>query len=243
MNEPGPFGAVGTALRTHVKTAYERGIEVFASSLHFSRLESGDAPKEAYDALLLRVAESHLLSGHFVAFGFAIAPPKAAVTLQHNLEEELGTDGGTAHPDLLVRLLRAAGLADLEAQARRNAQLKLRDRVMEPLFYGSLREVGLAALVEIVAFEFMLSRLSSRFARMLRTHRSLGDVALEWFTHHAEVDAQHAEEGLDAIAEFVDYYELEIQEASDIVDSTLEENVYLKHYFGVHAAHVDEGIA
>jgi pyrroloquinoline quinone (PQQ) biosynthesis protein C len=107
---------------------------------------------------------------------------------------------------------------------------------MEPLFYGSLREVGLAALVEIVGFDFMLSRMASDFASFFREHRKLPEEALEWFTRHSEADLEHAEHGLDAVAEYAEYYQLGIQEAMDIVDSALEENIYLKRYFGARAA-------
>jgi len=90
---------------------------------------------------------------------------------------------------------------------------------MEPMFYASLREAGLAALVEIVGFELMLSRLASELAQLLRQPRGLSEQALEWFTHHSEVDLEHAEQGLDAVAEYASYYELELREATDIVDT------------------------
>ena len=77
----------------------------------------------------------------------------------------------------------------LEAQADED----LRRIVVDPLLYGTLREVGLAALTEIVAFEYMLSRVSGRIARALAQHRGLPAPALEWFTHHSEVDIRHAE--------------------------------------------------
>ena len=80
----------------------------------------------------------------------------------------------------------------LEAQADED----LRRIVVDPLLYGTLREVGLAALTEIVAFEYMLSRVSGRIARALTEHRRLSAAALEWFTHHSEVDIRHAEQGL-----------------------------------------------
>jgi hypothetical protein len=47
---------------------------------------------------------------------------------------------------------------------------------------------------------------------------------------------EHAEQGLDAVAEYATYYELELREATDIVDTALEENIYLKRYFGSEAA-------
>jgi pyrroloquinoline quinone (PQQ) biosynthesis protein C len=200
------------------------------------RLARGEAAASDYDALIVKVCETHLLSAHFVAFVFSLAPPGAATSLGHNLLEELGTAGEEAHSALLVRLLDRAGLADREGAARQAGLLRLRDRIMEPLFYGSLREVGLSALVEIVGFEFMLSRMASEFASFLQKYRGLSQDALEWFTHHSEVDLAHAEQGLDAVAEYAEYYELGLQEAIDIADAALEENIYLKRYFGAHTA-------
>jgi len=69
----------------------------------------------SYGTEIVRVCETHLLSAHFVAFVFSLAPPGAAKRLEHNLLEELGADGGEAHPTLLCRLLEGAGLGELEA--------------------------------------------------------------------------------------------------------------------------------
>jgi pyrroloquinoline quinone (PQQ) biosynthesis protein C len=221
-----------SSLRAHVQRAYEAHVAGLQHSLGYARLKNGTATRAEYDALIVKVCETHFASAHFVAFAFSLAPPRAVSNLAHNLVEEMGTDSEVAHSELLVRLLAGAELTEREPAARQAARYRLRDRVMEPLFYGSLREVGLAALVEIVGFEFMLSRLASEFALLLAEHRGLTVDALEWFTHHSEVDLEHAEQGLDAIVQYVEYYELEQQEATDIIDSALEENIYLKHYFG-----------
>jgi hypothetical protein len=49
------------------------------------------------------------------------------------------------------------------------------------------------------------------------------------------VDIEHAKEALITIADYVSYYEFEEQEARDIVDMALQENVFIKRYFGTHA--------
>ena len=108
--------------------------------------------------------------------------------------------------------------------------------VTEPLLSGSLREVGLGALVEIVGFEYMLSRVLSRIARFLQGYRGIEEADLIWFTHHSEVDIIHAEEGLDTIENYVSYYGFDEDEARDIIDAALRENVFIKRYFGVEAA-------
>lgn len=223
-------------LRDHVQRAYEAHVAGLRQSPEYTRLKAGTATRREYDAFILKVCETHFASAHYVAFAFSLAAPAAAASLAHNLVEEMGSHSDVAHSELLVRLLAGAGLSEHEAAARAAARLRLRDRVMEPLFYASLREVGLAALVEIVGFEFMLSRLASGFAECLNVHRALTRDALEWFNHHSEVDIEHAEQGLDAIVQYVEFYELEQREAMDIIDSALQENIYLKHYFGAKAA-------
>ena len=103
--------------------------------------------------------------------------------------------------------------------------------MVEPLLYGTLRDVGLAALVEIVAFEFMLSRVSGRVARALATHRGLGPAALTWFTHHSEVDVRHAEQGFTSLEAYIRYYELADEAALTIIELTLRDNVFARRYF------------
>jgi pyrroloquinoline quinone (PQQ) biosynthesis protein C len=227
---------VGAALGSHLTRAYQKSIEELRQAPPYARLASGRATRAEYDAFVLELCKTHSLSAHFVAFAFSLAPPGAASTLQHNLLEELGADGGEAHPRLLVRLLAAAGLGHELPAVERAGRLRLDDKVLEPLFYGSLRDVGLAALVEIVGFEVMLSQVASEMASFLREFRALPDDALAWFTHHAEVDREHAEQGKRALCEYVEHYRFVLGEALTIVDATLDQNIYLARYFGPGAA-------
>jgi hypothetical protein len=227
--------SAGVTVRGHLERAYATSIRELRRCPPYARLAAGEAASAEYDALILKVCETHLLSAHFVAFAFALAPPGAARSFEHNLLEELGGDGGEAHPRLLVRLLTAAGLGDREAAVRGAGRLRLEEKVLEPLFYGTLRDVGLAALVEIVGFELMLSRVATEMAEFLRQHRGLPSEALGWFTHHSEVDVAHAEQGLDAAAEYVDHYGFELRDAMSIIDTALEQNIYIVRYFGPKA--------
>jgi len=227
---------VGAALGSHLARAYEASIRELRQAPPYTRLASGRAARAEYDAFVLELCKTHSLSAHFVAFAFSLAPPGAASTLQHNLLEELGADGGEAHPRLLVRLLEGAGLAHELPAVERAGRLRLDDKVLEPLFYGSLRDVGLAALVEIVGFEVMLSQVASEMAGFLREFRGLPEAALGWFTHHAEVDREHAEQGQRAVCEYAEHYRLALDEAVTIVDSALDQNIYLARYFGASAA-------
>ena len=132
---------------------------------------------------------------------------------------------------MLRDLLTGAGLgcrlAALEAQADED----LRRVVVDPLLYRSLREVGLVALSEIIAFEYMLSRVSGRIARALAKHRGVPAAALEWFTHHSEVDIRHAEQGLADLEAYARYYDFGDDEVLTLVELTLRENVFTRRYF------------
>jgi hypothetical protein len=199
----------------------------------FRRLEDGQATPAEYDTFIESLARAHLRSPQLLAFLYALAPPVAAAHLRGNLLEELGLEDESdrPHPDLLVDLLMGAGLAHRLPIVQAEADADLRQIVTDPLLYGSLREIGLAALIEIVAFEYMLSRVAGRLARALAIHRGLAPAALAWFTHHCEVDVRHAEEGLATLAAYVEYYALDPEEALAIAETTLRENVFARRYF------------
>ena len=220
-------------LRSRIESAFIRQVESLTGSDQFRALEQGRATPAEYDAFVENVARAHLRSPQLLAFLYALAPPAATADLRHNLLEELGLEDevGRAHPELLHDLLAGAGLEHRQAEIEKQADEDLRRVVVEPLLYGTLREVGLAALTEIVAFEFMLSRVAGRLARALAAHRGLPAAALVWFTHHSEVDAGHAEQGLNDLEAYVRYYEFAPDEALTIVEMTLRENVFLRRYW------------
>jgi hypothetical protein len=220
-------------LRSTIEALFARQVASLTASVEFEALENGTAGPDRYDAFIENVTRAHLRSPQLLAFLYALAPPTVAPDLQHNLLEELGLDEDSRrpHPDLLRELLVGAGLgcrlAALEAQADQD----LRRIVVDPILYRSLREVGLAALTEIVAFEYMLSRIAGRIARALANHRGLPAAALEWFTHHAEVDIRHAAQGLADLEAYVRYYEFPDDEALTLVEITLRDNVFARRYF------------
>ena len=220
-------------LRSTIESLFARQVESLTQSAEFQALETGGAGPDQYDTFIENVTRAHLRSPQLLAFLYALAPPAAAPDLQHNLLEELGfdEDSGRPHPDLLRELLRGAGLGCRLASLEAEADEDLRRIVVDPLLYRSLRDVGLVALAEIVAFEYMLSRVSGRIARALAKHRGLPAAALEWFTHHSEVDIRHAEQGLCDLEAYVRYYEFGDDEALTLVELTLRENVFTRRYF------------
>lgn len=229
-----------TELRARVEALYAAQAAELTEHPDFRALEAGTASAAEYDRFLSNVVRAHLGSPKIVAFLYALSPPAATEDLLHNLLEELGlapgeeghAEDGVSHPALLRLLAEGAGLADHLPALERLAEGDLRTLVSEPLMYGTLREVGLAALVEVIAFEWMLSRTAGRIAQALAAHRGLPMAALAWFTHHAEVDIGHAEQGLDAIRDYADYYAMDPEDAATIAEMAMRENVFVRRYLG-----------
>ena len=223
--------------RKRLETLYQNAIAEFTGCAEFTALERGTARKSDYDRFIVNVARTHLRSPQLLAFVFAVAPPEAQTSLMHNLLEELGVDDGSGvpHPTLVRKLLSESGLEPLLLDLEERAAEDIRQVVVDPLLYPSLREVGLSALVEIEAFEYMLSRVASRIARALVTFRKLSPATVEWFTHHSEVDIKHAEQGLGNLETYLEYYDFSPEEAATIAEMALRENVFIKRYFGEQA--------
>jgi hypothetical protein len=221
--------------RSQIESLLTRHVGELTAFSGFQDLEAGRATRDDYDRFIVNVARTHLHSPQILAFLFTLAPPEAAHSLRHNMLEELGIEeeSGVAHPTLVQDLLAGAGFGqDRLREVTALSWSDLRRVIVEPLLYGTLKEVGLAALVEVVAFEFMLSRVASRMARALAQHRALSPAALAWFTHHSEVDIGHAEQGLHNLERYVRYYEFTEEDAFTIFEMTLRENVFIKRYFG-----------
>lgn len=221
-------------LRSEVEALLNRHVSELVAYPGFEKLEAGRASREDYERFLANVVRTHLRSPQVLAFLYALAPPDAAANLAHNMLEELGIEdeSGVAHPSLLRTLAAGAGLEARLAELEIAAQDALRQIISEPILYGTLREVGLASLVEVVAFEFMLSRVASRIAKALERELGLSQATLEWFTHHSEVDIRHAEQGIDNVLRYVSYYGFSDQDALTICEMALRENVFIKRYFG-----------
>ena len=220
-------------LRSVVEEQFQRQVEGLTSCAAFGRLESGEAHEEEYHAFVANLARTHLKSPQFFAFLCALAPPEAEDDLFHNLLEELGVEeeSGESHPSLLGRLVAGSGLGSRLPELEALAADDLRRIVTDPILFGTLKEVGLAALLEVTGFEFMLSRLAGRMGAALAAHRGLDRECLAWLTHHDEVDVAHAEQGLSAIEAYVRYYGIGDEDLLTIVALTFRENVFVRRYF------------
>lgn len=218
------------SLRPIVEALYARHTLELTTCEPFGRLESGRMSRQEYDRFIANVITSHRHSPQLLAFLFALAAPRAAQRVKTNLLEELGIKDKAAHPDLLIRLADSAGLAPLLPELDGRSQAMMRVAVCQPLQLATLRDVGLAIMIEVFAFEYMLAKTANRIAEALARHRGLDAVALEWFTHHGVMDQRHAEEAFATIDDYVAYYEIPETPAVVIAEMTMRENVFIKRY-------------
>ncbi len=222
------------SIRDHVESEYAKQTEDLASHDAFRALETGKADTKAYNDFIANVCKTHLRSPQILAFLYSVAPPASAEDVKHNMLEELGLDEeGLPHPKLLIKLAQHSGFNEREIkQLEVLAQEELRRMMSEQILYGTIKEIGLSALIETASFEWMLSRLASRMAKFLEKYRKISKEGLEWFSHHSEVDIRHAEEQLDSIVEYVKYYQFDESQFGSILELTFRENVFIKRYFG-----------
>lgn len=221
-------------LRHEIEDRFALLVEGLTVDPRFRRLTSGAASPREYEDFVTNLVRTHLRSPQLFAFLFALAPPVSAADLGHNLLEEMGVEdrAGLSHPDLLRTLAAGAGLGPAAlARMESDADADLRRLVSGPLLYPTLREVGLAALLEVISFEYLLSRVSAPLAAGLAGHLGLTAHTLAWLHHHSEVDIGHAEQGLDAIAAYASYYGIGEGDALAIADTALAGNPFLRRYF------------
>lgn len=221
-------------LRNVIESRYAEQVKFFENSNVFQRFESGTADKNFYDNFIANLCQTHLKSPQILAFLYAAAPPLVATSIQHNMLEELGLDEeGISHPGLLHKLAKEAGFTEeIRSSLEVAAQEQLRQMCTEPLLYEKLKDFGLGVLLEVTCFEWMLSQLAGRMGKALSRYRSLSPESLKWFFHHSEVDIRHAEEGLNSVVKYIEYYEFDPDTLESIIDITFRENIFIKRYFG-----------
>lgn len=196
-------------------------------------LLSGQMSRDDMQAFFRCFIVTHLNSVQILAFLTSIAPPQASHAIRENLLEEMGfKESEKSHPELVVDL--AGGLGYTEKDIIRvyaEAHEARRAFIGSPIPYGTLREFGLAVLLENVAFEYFLSRFSDDMAQSLTAHYGLTPEAVMWFTLHGEVDIRHAEEGQQAILGYASHYRFGDEEFEQIARRAFAENVVLNRYF------------
>lgn len=220
-------------IRSHVEKTYQAQTEAFSNSPQFQAHETGKVAKTKYSTLLANISITHMQSPKILAFLFSISPPNSTDRVKQNLLEELGyEEAEESHPDLLRNVMKGAGFDDTTIKRlEQTAQEEIRNKCNSPMMYATIKEFGLHMLLEVSSFEWMLSRLATRMGDFFTNHGGCKKDDLLWFYFHAEKDIQHAEEALDTIVDYVDYYGISTEEVSMIIDVVFRENIYMKHYF------------
>jgi hypothetical protein len=214
------------------QAAYDLHIAALVESPSYVDLTTGRLDSGGYEQFIVNVVRTHVNSPQLLAFLYAVAPPTAAANIKANMLEELGIAQayGVAHPTLLSQLLQGAGIIDRLEECRSFADATMRQQLCEPMLYATIMELGLAALVEVTGFEYLLSRVADQIAEALTRHHHLDAATVEWFTHHGAVDIGHAEAGLNNIGRYVEHYGIDPLDAETIVAIALRENVFAKRY-------------
>ena len=207
-----------------------------AEALADPRLRSlldGAMTRDDMQAFFRRFIVTHLNSVQILAFLTSIAPPQVMAAITENLLEEMGfEESEKSHPELVEDLARGLGYSEQDLiRIHAEADEARRAFISSPVPYPTMREFGLAVLLENVAFEYFLSRFSDGMAQALTTHYGLTTDAVMWFTLHGEVDIRHAEEGQEAILGYASHYRFAPEEFEQIARRTFAENVVLNRYF------------
>ena len=196
-------------------------------------LLAGEMSPEEVRVFFRNFIVTHLNSVQILSFLFSVAPRDPLNLVKENLLEEMGLEGSEkSHPDMLIDLARGLGFSEQDI-VRLSVEADEARRVFSSsdVPYGSLRDLGLSILLETVAFEFFLSRVSDRIAESLTSHYGLAAEAVQWFTLHGEVDVRHAEEGRQTILSYASHYRFKPDEFEEIARKTFAENVVLNRYF------------
>ena len=196
-------------------------------------LLSGEMSPEDLRAFFRSFIVTHLNSVQILSFLFSVAPRAASDLVKENLLEEMGLEESEkSHPDMLIDLAQGLGFSQPDIlQLSAEADEVRRSFSSSKVPYDSLRDLGLSILLETVAFEFFLSRVSDSIANAMTGHYGLSAEAVQWFTLHEELDVRHAEEGRQTILGYASYFRFRPEEFERIARKTFVGNVVLNRYF------------
>jgi L-Ala-D/L-Glu epimerase len=210
--------------------------ETITGALADSRFQSildGRTRKSNLRTFFRHFIVTHLNSVQILSFLYSVAPPEATDLVKENLLEEMGLEESVrSHPDLLLDLARGLGFTHQEiTQMVVESQEARRRFVSQAVLYPTLRELGLSVLLETLAFEAFLSRVSDCLAESLMTHYGLSATSIYWFTLHGEVDVRHAEEGKRVVERYLSFYRFTEEGVKSVLRKTFDRNVILERYF------------
>ena len=107
-----------------------------------------------------------------------------------NLADELGDP--VPHIELFEHFAQAVGAPEADPSPAMSSLLGVHEHLLE--------QGALHALAGFLAYECQAAEVAKAKADGLRTHYDLGDGGVSFWSHHAEVDARHAEWAREALA-------------------------------------------
>ena len=216
-----------------VKGLMERTTSEALADKRVQALLSGEMSREDLRVFFRNFIVTHLNSVQILSFLFSVAPREASELVKENLLEEMGLEESEkSHPAMLIDLAQGLGFSQHDIlQLSVDADEVRRNFSSSRVSYDSLRDLGLSILLETVAFEFFLSRVSDQIAESMTSHYGLSAEAVQWFTLHGEVDLRHAEEGRQTILGYASHYRFRPEEFEQIARKTFAGNVVLNRYF------------
>ena len=161
-------------------------------------------------------------------------PPEAAANLAHNMLEEMGIEeeSGVAHPALLRVLVEGAGLGEQLAEMERLGRTMCARPSRTPSSTEPSRRWASPPSWRWWPSSTCCPGWPARIGAALARHRGLSPASLEWFTHHSEVDIQHAEQGLDKTSWPTPLLRVRGPGRPGHLRRDPARNVFVKRYFG-----------
>lgn len=233
---PEPTSATAnTPLSRRLAIRLDAEVDRFIAHGATRALLAGEVDRGEAERFALAVALTHLCSPQVFALIYSLAPTDTRYALD-NLREELGDEGG-GHPAMFRPLFDALGYsAAARVRIAAAAWRELQREFTEVLPYRTIGEWGLALLLEVGAFEWMLAREAAPLGDALRRGLKVEPAAVQWFEHHAVADQAHAEQFLGAVDSYVAAYGLDAGTVGEIVEQVFVRNVFVRWYVESSAA-------
>ncbi|PZC47486.1 MAG: L-alanine-DL-glutamate epimerase [Chloroflexi bacterium] len=220
------------SLEDDLNQPLEKAIGAAMADSRMGLLLTGRMSHAELHAFFRRLIVAHLNSGHLAGFLYSLAPPGADDLLRQKMEKELGAEGDPARSDLLLDLAKGLGFTDREQERLiAEANEARRKFATEAALYPTLRLAGLSILIETLAFETFLTRLSGPVAEALTSQYDVPSEAVQWFTLYGGAEAGQAEEERRVVEQYISFYRLSASDVQGIVRRAFTRNPILERYF------------
>ncbi|HEY3117367.1 MAG TPA: enolase C-terminal domain-like protein [Chloroflexota bacterium] len=226
-------GVGSMVTEARIKEIIDQAIGDFASSEPFGQLLSGQLSKDDLRQFIRNLFLPHYQSTRVLAFEYSVHGGPESQLLQHNMLEEIGLDDeGISHPALLETLALGAGYSPEDVQGLIDASRdQARAYYAQQLPFPTLRDLGLAILLESSSFECFLSQYADQIGEALGRHFGFSKDSLQWFELHGQLDLRHAEEALSVIRGYIEFHQLADVHFERIARATFAHNPFMARYF------------